>query len=119
MLNANKGELEVICRYLKNGISLLLDGYHPESISQAKLKEMGFSHVRLSPETSAQPIYASDIRALQDRNITVFASCAEHQHLKWLSECGVYAISSHLSGELVNEDTLIRDTLLRERVTTV
>ena len=116
VLKANKGELEVISRYLKNGIELLLDSYHPEAISPARLKELGFSHVRLSPETSAQPIYASDIRALQDRNITVFASCAEHQHLKWLSDCGVYAISSHFGGEVVDEDTLIRDTLLRERV---
>lgn len=119
VLNANKGVLEIIQRYLRNGISLIIDGYHPEAISPARLKELGFSHVRLSPETSAQPIYASDIRALQDRNITVFASCAEHQHLKWLTECNVYAISSHLSGEFVDEDALIRETLLRERVETV
>lgn len=119
VINANKGVLEIIQRYLRNGISLIIDGYHPEKISPARLKELGFSYVRLSPETSSQPIYASDIRALQDRNITVFADCAEHQHLKWLSECDVYAISSHLSGELVSEDTLIRDTLLRERVETV
>ncbi len=119
VLGANKGETEIICRYLKNGIALVLDDYHPESISPAKLKELGFSHVRLSPETSAKPLYASDVRALMDRNITVFASCAEHQHLKWLAESGVYGVSSQLNGETVDEDTVIRDTLLRERGTTV
>lgn len=115
LLNANKGESDVIARYLKNGVSLLLDGYHPEAISPAKLKEWGFSFVRLSPETSVQPLYASDVRALQDRHITVFASCTDHQHLQWLAQSGVTAVSSPLNGEPVEEDTLIRDALLKER----
>ncbi len=115
VLQANKGESEVIARYLKSGISLVLDGYHPEAISPAKLKEWGFSFVRLSPETSVQPLYASDVRALQDRHITVLASCAEHQHLKWLTESDVYAVSSPLNGEPVDEETVIREALLKER----
>lgn len=115
LLGANKGQSEVIARYLKNGVSLMLDGYHPEAISPAKLKEWGFSFVRLSPETSVQPLYASDIRALQDRHITVFAACAEHQHMKWLVESGVYAVSSPLNGEPVDEETVIREALLKER----
>ncbi len=118
VLDANKGVAENISRYLKNGITLVLDGYHPESISPAKLKEWGFSYVRLSPETSAQPLYASDIRALLDRGITVLAACAEHQHLKWLTESGVSAVSSPLNGEPDEEDAIIRDALLREREAT-
>ena len=96
VLNANKGVSEVIARYLKNGVTLVLDGYHPESISPAKLKEWGFSHVRLSPETSAQPLYASDIRALQDRNITVFASCTDHRHLDWLVNSGKNSLAPEI-----------------------
>ena len=115
VLEANKGEAEVISRYLRNGVALLLDGYHPESMSPAKLKEWGFSHVRLSPEVSAQEMYASDVRALQDRGITVFASCADHQHLQWLTENGVYAVCSPLNGPMMGEDEMIRESLLRER----
>ena len=115
VLEANKGEAEVISRYLRNGVALLLDGYHPESMSPAKLKEWGFSHVRLSPEVSAQEMYASDVRALQDRGITVFASCADHQHLQWLTDSGVYAVCSPLNGPMIGEEELIRESLLRER----
>ena len=115
VLQANKTVSEIIKRYLRNGIALVLDDYHPESISPAKLKEWGFAYVRLSPETSAQPLYASDIRALKDRDITVFASCAEHQHLRWLTDCGVYAVCSALNGPLIGEEELIRESLLRER----
>ena len=115
VLEANKGEAEVIARYLRNGVTLLLDDYHPESLSPAKLKEWGFSHVRLSAETSSQSVYASDIRALQDRDITVFASCADLQHLQWLTDSGVYAVCSPLNGPLVEEEELIRESLLRER----
>lgn len=119
VLEANKGVADVITRYLRNGVALVLDDYHPESISPAKLKEWGFAHVRLSPETSAQPLYASDIRALQDRGITVFASCADHQHLKWLTDSGVYAVCSPLNGEPMEEEALIREAFLREREATV
>lgn len=115
VLEANKGETEIIRRYLRNGVSLLLDGYHPESLSPAKLKEWGFAHVRLSPEVSAQEMYASDIRALQDRNITVFASCQDLQHLQWLTDSGVFAVCSPLNGPMVEEEELIRESLLRER----
>ncbi len=115
VLEANKGEREIIGRYLRNGVALLLDDYHPESVSPAQLKEWGFSHVRLSPEVSAQEIYASDIRALQDRGITVFAACADHRHLKWLIDSGVYAVCSPLNGPMVEEEELIRESLLRER----
>jgi EAL domain-containing protein (putative c-di-GMP-specific phosphodiesterase class I) len=112
---AGKGVADVIARYLRNGVTLLLDDYHPETLSPAKLKEWGFSHVRLSPEVSSQEIYASDIRALQDRGITVFAACTDHQHLRWLTDGGVYAVCSALNGPLVDEDELIRESLLRER----
>ena len=71
--------------------------------------------MRLSPETSTKPIYASDIRALQDRNIEVFACCNEHQHLNWLIESGVCGVCSHLNGEQMDEDAVIRECLLRER----
>lgn len=115
VLEAGKGVGDTIRRYLRNGVSLLLDDYHPESLSPAMLKEWGFSHVRLSPETSAQPVYASDIRALQDRGITVFASCTDHQHLKWLTDSGVFAVCSPLNGPMIGEEELIRESLLRER----
>ncbi|MBR3778454.1 MAG: EAL domain-containing protein [Clostridia bacterium] len=115
VLEANKSTAEVIRRYLRNGVTLLLDDYHPESLSPAMLKEWGFSHVRLSPETGTQPVYASDIRALQDRGITVFASCADHQPLKWLTDSGVFAVCSPVNGPAVEEDELIRESLLRER----
>ena len=114
VLEANKGEAEVIARYLRNGVTLLLDDYHPESLSPAQLKEWGFSHVRLSPEVVASEAYASDVRALQDRGITVFASCVD-QPPAWLAEAGVYAVCSPLNGPMIEEEELIRESLLRER----
>ena len=115
VLEANKGEAEVIARYLRNGVTLLLDGYHPESLSPAQLKEWGFSHVRLAPEVSASAAYAADVRALQDRGITVFASCVDQQPQAWLAEAGVCAVCSPLNGPMIEEEELIRESLLRER----
>ena len=115
VLEANKGEREVIGRYLRNGIALVLDDYHPESLSLSQLKEWGFTHVRLAAEVGAQESYASDIRGLQDCGITVFANVTEPQHISRLTENGVYAVCSALNGPMVGEEELIRESLLRER----
>ena len=56
----------------------------------------------------------ADVRALQDRGITVFASCVD-QPPAWLAEAGVYAVCSPLNGPMIEEEELIRESLLRER----
>ena len=86
-------------RYTEEGQNVLLND---ENVS---------GEIRL-PEVA---MYASDVRALQDRGITVFAACADQLHLQWLTNSGVYAVCSPLNGPLIGEEELIRESLLRER----
>ncbi len=119
LLKSNKGELEVLTRYLKNGIALLLDDYDPQNISPTRLKELGIAHVRLAPQISAQPQYAADVQALRALDITVFATATAPEQLGWLAECGVHAVRTPWSNDPMDEDTLIQSSLLREREATV
>ncbi len=119
LLKANKGELETITRYLKNGVALLLDGYDPQNVSPTRLKELGIAHVRLAPQICAQPHYAADVQALRALDITVFADATAAEQLQWLAECGVYAARTPWSNDPMDEDTLIQSSLLREREATV
>lgn len=111
---ANKGELETICRYLKNGISLMIDDYHPDVLLPSKLKELGFDFVCLSADYAKKPEYSSDIQALIDRGITVFANCTDKADRDWLLKSGVVATIGDTT-ITVDEQTLIVDALSRER----
>lgn len=117
---ANKNTFALIERYLRNGIRLVLDGYDPqkhgEKLPPEKIKEMGFAYVRIAPELYLKQETADAINLLKEQGITLIGGGADtHDVIAWLEACGVSSISGTLTGVMVNEDELIRDSLLRER----
>ena len=117
---ANKGTTELIERYLRNGIRLVLDGYDPEKhadkLPQDKLKAMGFVYLRLAPETYMKQETANTMNRLrQDGFILLGGGADTHDIVGWLEACGTAFMSGTISGVTVSEDELIRDSLLRER----
>jgi len=120
VFNANKRTLELIERYLRNGVRLVLDGYDPgkhgEKLSANQLKGMGFLYLRLAPELYMKQETANSIMSLQQNGFTVLGCGADsHEILNWLTSCGVAYMSGTITGVTVNEDELIRDCLTRER----
>ena len=118
--DANKRVTELIERYLRNGVRLVLDGYNPEKHGQkltpTHIKGMGFQYVRLASELSLLPETANHIQALRQDGFTVLGGGADsHEILTWLANCGVAYMSGTVTGVPVNEDELIRDCLARER----
>ena len=115
LVGATKTLEENVSRYLRNGITLLLDGYHPGTLEISKIKELGFDNVRLAPDTYDKPGINDAIRALTDNKIRVFcAEVTDPQTLEWLTVCGAEMICGPLAGVITDEDGLIRDSLLRE-----
>ncbi len=113
---ASKATLETLRRYLRNGICLVLDGYHPDAIPVETLTELGFTHLRLAPETYVQQQTAQQMADLRSRGFTLLGGGADsHDVLAWLAACGVTCCSGSLSGIPVNEDEMIRDCLIREQ----
>jgi EAL domain-containing protein (putative c-di-GMP-specific phosphodiesterase class I) len=120
ILNATKSTLEIIERYLRNGLRLVLDGYDPgkhgQKLSANQLKGMGFVYLRLAPELYMKQETANTIQILQQDGFTILGSGADnHEILNWLVSCGVAYSSGTITGVTVNENELIRDCLIRER----
>lgn len=120
VFNANKRTQELIERYLRNGIRLVLDGYDPgkhgEKLSANHLKGMGFLYLRLAPELYMKQETANTMQVLQQSGFTVLGGCADsHEVLSWLTANGAAFMSGTITGVEVNEDELIRDALIRER----
>lgn len=116
LLNAGKGRMEVIQRYLRNGVCLLLDNYHPENLPVERLKELGFQYIRFAPELYQQQETANAMTALRLEGFTLIGKGADtHELLAWQEAAGVEYMSGTMTGIPVTEEELIRDSLLRER----
>ena len=116
--NANKTTTEILGRYLRNGIRLVLDDYRPDEVLTAeRLIEMGFTHVRLAPDLYDTPAGAAAIGELRLKGITVFGKQADTpERQAWLYENGVHSCSGTMCGITVSEDDMILDCLDREKV---
>lgn len=116
VLHGNKRTLELLERYLRNGIRLMVDGYHPDKLPAQRLKEMGFVYLRLAPDLERTQENANAITRLRGEGFTLMAGGVDsHDTLTWLEACGVSYMSGPITGVPVNEDELIRDSLNRER----
>lgn len=114
--SANKGMQEVIERYTRNGIRLLVDGYRPDQLSVEQLKALGIQQLRLAPELYMQQETANIMNSLRTEGFTLWGGNADtHDVLAWLAACGVVASSGTITGNEVSEDELIRDSLMREK----
>ena len=120
LMNATKHVTELVERYLRNGICLVLDGYdqakHGEKLAPEKLKAMGFTYLRLAPECYMKQETANFMYTLRKEGFTLLGGGADsHDIVGWLAACGVAYMSGTITGMTVSEDELIRDALIRER----
>ena len=107
---------ELVSKYLRNGITLLLDDYDPEKIPEQKVREWGFEHVRLSAETYGRTELADEIRNMEENGIHVYcADVPDPQILAWLSVCGAEMFCGPLAGVVGDEDAIIREALSKEQ----
>ena len=111
-----KGQIEIIERYLRNGIRLVVDHYDPQKMPAEKLKAMGFTYLRLDPELYMKQETANAMTLLRRDGFTLVAGGADtHDIMGWLAACGVIYMGGTMTGIVVSEDELIRDALAKER----
>ncbi len=116
VLQANKSVTEVLTRYLRNGIVLVVDNYHPDDLTAHRLKEMGFTHLRVAPELYLQQSTANAMYELKNLGFTLIGGGADTPDLlAWQIAAGVAFTGGTVTGIPVDEDELIRDALIKER----
>ena len=116
VFRANKTNTELITRYLRNGIPLVLDGYSLEKLPVARLEELGFTWLRLDPALYLQQTTANTMYELRKTGFRLIGSGADtHDLLAWQLAAGVEFTGGTMTGVPAGEDEIIRDALLRER----
>ena len=114
LVNATDTTLDHLTRYLRSGIVLVADGYHPDIVPVDRLTELGFWHVRFSPETYLDQRIADLMGQMRGAGLHILGGGADdHETLKWLFACGAELVSGQLTGPLSTEDDIIRTALTR------
>jgi len=113
----SKTNLEIIERYPRNGICLVVDDYHPDAeLSPEQLIKMGITRVRLSPQLYRKNEGVSGINDLRRKGITVIGKNADTPEvLAWLNKHGALCSSGTMTGIPVSDDELVLDSLAREQ----
>ena len=94
LLKATKEVEAQFMEYIEAGIQLVLDDYHPEKIPLEKIRDIGFSKVRLALDMEPE---------LEAETITI------------LKDQGMMLVKRSQSGKEVVEEELIQELLLSER----
>lgn len=115
-LSLSKANKEIIGRYLRSGVALVYDGFHPDKTDYTELVELGFRFLRVAPELYLNQETAEIMKKLKDNGFTLLGAGADtYDLLAWQVASGVTSTHGTLSGVPVTEDELIRDSLLSER----
>ena len=114
VLSANKATKEILSRYLRNDIVLVLDGYHPDALTAEQLQELGFTHLRPAADTLLQQQTANALKVLKNKGFVLLGGADTPDACAWLLDCGVSYVVGTVTGVSVSEDELIRDALAGE-----
>lgn len=116
VVGGGKGMRTLLNRYIRSGITLVLDGYDPAKLSLEEIQEIGFTHIRFDHSLYMQESTANTMTSLRGLGFTLLGGGVEDTNVqRWLTACGVAAMSGPITGIIVEEDELIRDSLLQER----
>lgn len=115
-LSATKTRKELIARYLRNGIALVLEDYHPDKIPYSELVEMGFRYLRLAPELYVKRETAELMKTLRDHGFILLGKTADDEdRLIWQLASGVAATCGTMTGVPTSDEDLIRSRLAAEK----
>ncbi len=113
--NGSKTNLELLQRYIRNGMCFVVDSYKPEELPPERLTELGLTRVRLDPSLYLKRETADAVVAMRAAGFDVLGGEAnDPDTLNWLMACGTLCSSGTVTGGYVDEEEMIIDSLGRE-----
>ena len=113
--NANKATLENITRYVRNGLVLVLEDFHPEAWEPEALKELGIQYLSLAPDACMKQETAESMQILKTWGFRLMGCQVDSMdNLAWLIDCGAESVCGPITGAMVMEDEMIRDSIVRQ-----
>lgn len=112
---AKKTQTEILARYLRYGINLVVDGYRPDRLPMERLQEIGFQYVRFAPDLYLQQSTANTMYRMKEEGFRILGGGAEERDtLLWLLASGAELVSGPVTGPISTEDDIVLTALAKE-----
>lgn len=116
LLEMNDETKNFIKQIVEEGIPLAVDDYEPNQLSMEILLELGIYKVRFSRHLYLSNETARIMKMMKNNGFQIIGGGADNYDLvAWLDIAGTTFMSGEMTGDLMDEETLIRDLLEKER----
>lgn len=116
LLEMDQATSEFISQLTDEGVALVVEHYKPEELSMERLTQLGIYSVRFDNSLYLSVETANIMTVMKNNGFRIIGGNADSQDMiYWLDSCGATFMSGTLTGELVEEDYLIKELLLKEQ----
>lgn len=116
LFEMDQAAAELISQMVDEGFTFVVDGYKPDEIPMEKLTELGIYNVRFNSNLYLNSEIANIMTVMKNNGFQIIGGNADSQDIvNWLDSCGTSYMSGTLTGELVEEEILIKELLLKEQ----
>lgn len=107
---------DFIHKLIDAGVSLTIDEYDPSALSMEQLTQLGIYSVRFKNSLYLNTETANAMTVLKNNGFRIIGSHANSEDVvTWLNACGATFIGGEITGELIDEETLIKHLLVKEQ----
>ena len=116
LIDMDKQTDDFIQRLIDAGVSLNVDDYDPSLLSMEQLAELGIYSVRFKSSLYLSTEIANVMTVMKNNGFRIIGGNADSEDVvTWLNACGATFMSGNATGELMDEETLIKALLAKEQ----
>ncbi len=107
---------QFIMKLIDTGVSLNVDEYDPSVLSMETLTELGIYSVRFKSSLYLSTEIANVMTVMRNNGFRIIGGDANSDDIvTWLNSCGATFMSGTATGDLIDEESLIKDLIAKEQ----
>ncbi len=107
---------QFIVKLIDTGVSLNVDEYDPSVLSMETLTELGIYSVRFKSSLYLSTEIANVMTVMRNNGFRIIGGDANSDDIvTWLNSCGATFMSGTATGDLIDEESLIKDLIAKEQ----
>ena len=107
---------QFIVKLIDTGVSLNVDEYDPSVLSMETLTELGIYSVRFKSSLYLSTEIANVMTVMRNNGFRIIGGDANRDDIvTWLNSCGATFMSGTATGDLIDEESLIKDLIAKEQ----
>lgn len=107
---------QFIMKLIDSGVSLNVDEFDPSELSMETLTELGIYSVRFKSSLYLSTEIANVMTVMRNNGFRIIGGDANSDDIvTWLNSCGATFMSGTATGDLIDEESLIKDLIAKEQ----